>query len=193
MFRDSSRSRLLVGQTTGRRPSKTRLWWVVLPFLLGVLSTCSPRSPDPTGPQITSAIDTIPPAPVGVLTATVGASWGDATQLSVEWLAVGDDSMKGMAATYEIRYADYPITWQSWNVAKSWRRVISTTPAGESMGVSGIIPRLFGYLFITIRARDERGNISPIGANTYVVAKSAIIDGVVRNQFTDAPIEGALI
>jgi hypothetical protein len=100
----------------------------------------------------------------------------DAAQDSVtlRWTAVGDDSLSGVAAAYDLRMSDSPITAASWSTAT----VLSGLPAPLASGtpqqvtVRGLTPGSTYYF--ALRARDDVGNWSGV---SNVVRWAGALDG----------------
>jgi chitodextrinase len=105
-----------------------------------------------------AAPDTIRPAMITNLTIT-GTTENTA---ALSWTAVGDDSLTGTAASYDIRRSTSPITASNWNSATQ----VSGEPAPGAPGttqaytVTGLT-RQTTYYF-AIRAVDDAGNVSAL-------------------------------
>lgn len=100
---------------------------------------------------------------------------------TLAWTAVGDDSLTGTAASYDIRYATSPITAQTWSGATQ----VSGEPAPAAPGtaqshtVSGL-SRQVTYYF-AIRVADDAGNVSalsnvPSATTPDTMAPDAVVD-----------------
>lgn len=105
-----------------------------------------------------TAPDTIRPARVANLAVT-GAT---ETTASLSWTAVGDDSLTGTAASYDLRYATSPITAANWGSATqvAGEPVPGAAGAAQSHTVTGL-NRQSTYYFALVVA-DDAGNPSAI-------------------------------
>jgi len=102
--------------------------------------------------------DSIPPAPVGTLAVTSTSS----DQLTVAWVATGDDGAQGTATRYELRIAPYPIDDANFGSADRVTTVPIPGAAGtsEQATIQGLTP-LTAYT-IALKVEDEFGNVSTI-------------------------------
>jgi len=103
-----------------------------------------------------AAPDVIAPARIANLSVT-GVN---DTTASIAWSAVGDDSLTGLASSYDIRYATTPITASNWAAAVQ----VANEPTPASPGTSQSytvrgLSRQVTYYF-AIRAVDDAGNMS---------------------------------
>jgi|GEM_PF-1721267 len=99
--------------------------------------------------------DTIPPATVTDLTATLGC----AGTVVLSWTAPGDDGNVGTATAYTVRYSNDPIaTAYGWIMATDVEGEPTPQPAGtrQGMTVARLTPGQTYYF--AIKASDERGN-----------------------------------
>lgn len=105
-----------------------------------------------------AAPDTIRPAPL----ANVSVVNTTETTASLRWNAVGDDSLTGTAASYDVRYSTTPITAANWNTA--------TTVTGEPLPASPNtvtnytvtgLTRQTTYYF-AVKVTDDAGNVSAL-------------------------------
>jgi hypothetical protein len=112
----------------------------------------------------TDALDGIPPAPIGDLTARAVSN----TAIRLGWTATGDDSIFGRARAYDIRYGKGPITPANWANADSIALPPVPRSAGqpESLTVADLT-RGTSYYF-AIRARDEVAHVSPVAQRSSV-------------------------
>lgn len=78
----------------------------------------------------------------------------------LQWTAVGDDSLTGTAAEYDIRYDTIPITMATWDQATQCVGEPSPQVSGsqEQFTVTGLLPNVT-YCF-AIKVRDDAGNWS---------------------------------
>jgi len=102
--------------------------------------------------------DQVAPDAIGDLTTTDP----DANRIDLEWTATGDDGPTGTATRYEVRFATWPMTEETFDLAAQASDAPDPRPAGswERMRVSGLAPETT-YWF-AVRARDDFGNPSPI-------------------------------
>lgn len=100
--------------------------------------------------------DVTRPGPITTL-AVYGAT---TTSVSLEWTAVGDDSLTGTASSYDVRYStDSSIGWTSWTAATG-----EPTPKAVGLSESFIVTGLAGntLYYFSLKASDEAGNISAV-------------------------------
>jgi len=119
----------------------------------------------------------VPPAAV----ADLAVSGTDASSLTVEFSAVGDDGQVGQAAAYDLRYSTAPITDANWAAAT----VFDATPAPKAAGGSETIT-ITGLAhsttyYVAVKVQDEAGNESELsnvatGATTDVTAPATVDD-----------------
>lgn len=129
------------------------------------------------------------PAQIATLAIT-GATDSTAT---LQWTAVGDDSLTGTADSYDLRYSAAPITSQNWSNATrvSGEPGPASPGTSQSMTVTGL-SREVTYYF-AIRAEDEAGNPSalsnvPSVTTPDTTAPAAIIDLGVSFIWIEAPV-----
>ena len=123
-----------------------------------------------------ASLDVAPPAPVAVSV----SAWTDTTA-ALSWTAPGDDSLAGIASSYDIRYSTAAITASSWASATQVTGEPTPAPAGtaQSYVVRGL-SRETTYYF-AIRATDDAGNIAalsnvPGGTTPDTMAPSPIVN-----------------
>ena len=138
--------------------------------------------------RVTTEPDTIAPARVEVTGYGTGANPGE---VYLDWIAVGRDGMLGLPSEYQVRTAPYPIATEAdWN--RGSQRPGVPTPAAPgtpmSMTVGGLLPARTTYL--SVRAVDDFGNISPLGDSPLAVTRGMQVSGTVTNTESDAPAEG---
>ena len=104
-------------------------------------------------------VDTIPPANINDLEASVGSQQG---QVILGWTAPGDDGNSGDAASYVVKYATSQITSGSWASAVTAPSPGFPGTAGstESYTLSGLTPG--ERYFFAVRAYDEEQNGSAV-------------------------------
>lgn len=123
------------------------------------------------------APDGVRPGPVASLAVT---SMTDTTA-TLGWTAVGDDSLTGTAASYDIRYSTSPITNANWAAAtKATNEPAPAAPGTvQSFTVTGL-SRQITYYF-ALRTVDDAGNVSalsnvPSATTPDSMSPSAIVD-----------------
>ncbi len=102
--------------------------------------------------------DTIRPAQVAGLAITGTTE----TTASLGWTAVGDDSLTGTAASYDLRYSTSPITAANWATATQVTGELSPGAPGapQSHTVTGL-SRQTTYYF-ALKVADDAGNLSAV-------------------------------
>jgi len=105
-----------------------------------------------------AAPDTIRPAAVANLAITGTTE----TTVSLGWTAVGDDSLTGTAATYDVRYSTSPITAANWTSATQATGEPAPGPPGTSQTftVTGLSRQTTYYFRLVVS--DEAGNPSAL-------------------------------
>jgi len=102
-----------------------------------------------------AAPDVTPPAAIAVNITTVTD-----TTATLSWVATGDDSITGTAASYDVRYSVAPITLATWNA--STQSTGEPTPAVAGTTQTFVVRNLSREVtyYFAIRASDEVPNIS---------------------------------
>ncbi len=115
------------------------------------------------------AHDPIPPAPIGDLTITRSSQTpGDTlTTVALAWTAVGDDSLTGQAARYELRVHDRPIVSANWDSASIVPGLPAPSPAGHRDTVTVRLDQS-QEIYLAIRAEDHASNLSPLAGNVHL-------------------------
>lgn len=132
--------------------------------------------------------DSILPATVNLRSIAKGSQPGE---LVVEWMAVGDDGMEGLPSEYVIMTASSPIVDEfAWASASERTPTPPPAPAGtiHQMVVHGLRPARLVY--VAVRARDDFGNLSPLGNSLGLETKGIDVYGVVLDAVTGDPVEG---
>ncbi|MFN8586251.1 MAG: fibronectin type III domain-containing protein [Candidatus Eisenbacteria bacterium] len=105
-----------------------------------------------------ASTDDVRPAPLAV---TVGATTDNSVTL--QWTAVGDDSLAGTATRYEVRWSTSQITGANWSGAVLVAAGVPTPAASgtaQSATVSGLDRSV--DLWFAVRAYDEMNNASAL-------------------------------
>jgi hypothetical protein len=94
--------------------------------------------------------------------ALVRAQGAPQDSVTLRWTAVGDDSLSGVAAVYDLRMADSPITAANWSSATVLGGLPSPLASGtlQQVTVRGLTPG--ATVYFALRARDDAGNWSGI-------------------------------
>jgi hypothetical protein len=110
-------------------------------------------------------------------------------ELVVEWIAVGDDSLEGVATAYLVRTSPVPISSEAaWGQASGRPGVPSPAAPGETQRmVVGFLPPA-EIVHVAARAVDEFGNLSRLANSLSALVKGNDIRGTVRDAVTGAPI-----
>ena len=104
---------------------------------------------------------------LGILVAMMlwaSVAWAADTHTSIDlrWTAVGDDSLAGQAAEYDIRYSTSPITVANFQSATRWSGIKLPALPGtiENLTVAGLMPST--QYWFAIKTGDEVPNWSAI-------------------------------
>jgi chitodextrinase len=124
----------------------------------------------------TSAPDVVRPAPIALAI----SSRTDST-VTVQWTAVGDDSLAGTAASYDLRYSTSAITAANFAAATA----VSGEPAPGAAGTVQTftvrnLSRQTTYWF-AIKASDEAGNPSAISNVPSVTTPDTVPPAAITN------------
>ena len=105
-----------------------------------------------------AAPDGIRPGPL----TTVAVTGTTETTASLQWTAVGDDSLTGTATSYDVRYSTSPITDTNWSSAtQATGEPVPTAPGTlQSFTVAGLT-RQTTYYF-AVKVLDDAGNPSAL-------------------------------
>lgn len=132
----------------------------------------------------TSAPDNSRPAPLAIQIGTVTD-----TTVTLTWNAVGDDSLTGTAASYDVRYSTLPITAANWaSATQSANEPAPGAPGTPQSFTVRNLARQTTYYFAA-RAADEGSNISalsntPTTTTTDTMRPGAILDLTVGFVWT---------
>lgn len=101
--------------------------------------------------------DIVRPAPTHLEVTGAGAS-----SVSLSWTAVGDDSLSGTAAEYDLRHSTAPITEGNWSAADPVTGEPAPRPSGQSEAftVTDLAPG--AVHFFALKVRDEAVNWSAL-------------------------------
>jgi hypothetical protein len=138
--------------------------------------------------RVTDYPDTIPPAPVEIVTLETGVIPGE---LFIQWIAVGEDSMEGLPSYYQLRTSKTPIVDEY-----TWQRA-SDRPGEPPPALPGEIQEMViqdlnpaDSVYVAVRAVDEFSNLSPLSEAHRARVKGKELYGFVGNSATGEPIEG---
>lgn len=141
--------------------------------------------------KVTEVPDAIPPAGVAIVFVATGTEPGE---VDLQWIAVGQDGMTGVASQYRVRTLPTPILNDlDWSRASERPDVPGPAAAGEvmSMTLTGLQPARTTY--IAIRAEDDFGNQSPILDSPSAITRGMQISGVVLDARSNRPVPGAQV
>jgi hypothetical protein len=135
--------------------------------------------------------DLVPPGMVDVLSVEPGVA---PHRLHVSWRAVGDDGMSGKPAAYIVAASDGDIVDESdWRSARKTEFGGRMPTPGMEMEAILQISAAAQYTYVVVRAKDETGNLSPIGASGAGYSGGYANTGVVYDVLTGDPVAGAVI
>jgi hypothetical protein len=135
--------------------------------------------------------DSVPPAAVTLVALATGLETG---QLLAQWIAVGDDSLLGLASEYVIRTSRLPIDSETdWREASDRPGEPSPAPAGQiqQMTIGFLKPEELVY--VAVRALDDFGNLSPLSNTLAARVKGNDVRGIVRDATTGDPVAGIAV
>jgi len=94
--------------------------------------------------------------------ALVRAQSAGQDSVTLRWTAVGDDNLLGVAAAYDLRMANSPITASSWSTATELSGLPDPLASGttQQVTVRGLTPGASYYF--ALRVRDDAGNWSGV-------------------------------
>ncbi len=125
-----------------------------------------------------AAPDTLRPAPAALAVSTVTD-----TSATLAWTAVGDDSLTGTAASYQIRYSTAPITLANFASA-----TVVTPPAPAAPGTAqGVVVRGLSRqvtYYFALRTVDEAGNVSALSNVPTATTTDTMAPGKVNDLRT---------
>ncbi|MDH3215486.1 MAG: matrixin family metalloprotease [Candidatus Krumholzibacteria bacterium] len=135
--------------------------------------------------------DTIPPAPVTIVSVDTGEPGPNYLELIVWWTAVGDDSTEGRPARYDVRYSDEPLASEA-----AWQRAQQALFEPDPWNPGALqfmvirVSTWIGLKWVGVRAVDESGNISPLGNTLAAENQPREVFGTVGDAATDEPLPG---
>lgn len=132
--------------------------------------------------------DSVAPGPVEIVSLETGDNPGE---LNAEWIAVGNDGLEGLPAEYLIRTSSVPIENEDrWSTASERLGAPAPLPAGErqQMIIRDLLPA--NVVYVAVRAKDEFGNLSPLGNSLGALTKGMETYGAIRDALTDEPVAG---
>ncbi len=132
-------------------------------------------------PAVWAPQDAIPPSRI----VDLRVSSISGTDVTITWTAPGNNRRIGTARRYDVRYADFPISEESWEMATPVENPPSPKTAGtrQSHVLQGIpIGKL---LYVGIKTTDASGNVSPLSN----VVETAMDDMTPPAAVTDLKIE----
>jgi hypothetical protein len=135
--------------------------------------------------------DTIAPARITDLIGWTGDLPGT---IRLQWTAPGDDDMEGRVNHYRIRTHTIPIlSEKDWDEASQKNNVPDPSMPGsmETMIAENLNPGT--WLFVTARAVDDFGNMSPLGNCIRLLVRGIDMDGFITDAETGDPIEGIVV
>lgn len=103
-------------------------------------------------------LDTTPPAAIRQVKITEL----DENTVELSWQTTGDDGDVGTATTYDIRYADAPLTELTWPRANQVEQKLAPLPAGSEQKLQIGKPWNDREIFFGVKAIDEALNISEV-------------------------------
>ena len=136
----------------------------------------------------TVTIDTAAPAEITNLAATPSTTSG--TNVTLTWVAPGDDGNSGTASSYDIRYYSSAITESNWASATQCTGEPAPKAAGssETFTVTSLTEGTTYYF--AIKTADEVPNWSPISNSPN--AKPSVAPAAITNLATSSPTENSI-
>ena len=135
--------------------------------------------------------DSILPDPVAITRLETGAGAGE---LILEFTAVGDDGLEGVASTYEVRTSSVPIdTEAAWTSSSRRTGVPPSALPGETMAMVVRELKPANDVFVMVRAVDDFGNLSPLTVSPFARSKGMEVRGRIVNALTNEPQPGLAV
>lgn len=130
--------------------------------------------------------DSILPAPVMMQSLETGTNTGE---LIVRWIAVGDDDMQGLPSHYVVRTLGLAIDSEPQWVRAS-ERPGEPAPAapGQLMEMRIQFLNPADFVYVTVRAVDDFGNLSPLGNTLGAESKGNDVHVTVMDALTGQPL-----
>ncbi len=135
--------------------------------------------------------DTILPARITDLIGWAGPEPGT---IRLQWTASGDDDMEGRTDHYLVKTHTIPVLNEyDWNEASQKNGAPAPGPPGttEEMVAGNLNPGT--WLFVTVRAVDDFGNMSQLGNCIRLIVRGIDADGYVTDAVTGAAIGGIVV
>jgi len=131
----------------------------------------------------TTPRDTIPPGAVTDLAVRLGTP----VAAVLSWTAPGDDGAEGQAASYDVRYAQTPITEATWGSAT--RAYLTQTPqtAGEPETLTVAPQEGQASYYFALKTTDEVGNTSALSNVPQVETAQSRVWRILADGSGDAP------
>ena len=123
-----------------------------------------------------SAPDLIRPAPLAISVTAVTD-----TTATLGWSAVGDDSLTGTAASYDVRYSSSPITPSNWASASQASNEPVPTAAGTSQSYKVTALARQATYYFAVRVTDEAGNTSALSNVPSAITPDTVPPAAVTN------------
>lgn len=101
---------------------------------------------------------------------------------SLSFTATGDDRTRGLAARYDLRISDAPLTLDTFYDADSLD-IGSPQSPGEEETVAFALPDGAGPFYVALRVEDEAGNISALSNVLELEGDAPPVDGVEPSLF----------
>jgi hypothetical protein len=139
--------------------------------------------------RVTEIPDTIAPARVDVTRAISGELPGE---IVIDWVAVGRDSMVGLASGYQVRTSPDPILNEAdWGRGSLRPGIPAPLPPGQAMTmvVGGLLPARLTH--VAVRAFDDFGNYSRLGSAPSVWIRGMSFSGRVTDAVSGAGVAAA--
>jgi ferredoxin len=143
--------------------------------LSNTATTTTEATPDNIAPDAVTDLTVTPVDPQGVL---------------LEWTAPGDDGAEGLAAYYDIRMSQTPITNDNWATALTMTGLPTPEDAGtiQSYAVDGLLSGVTYYF--AMKTCDDAGNVS--GMSNLVNSQTAA-DDIAPGAITDMTVVAGVV
>ncbi|MCB9536708.1 MAG: fibronectin type III domain-containing protein [Myxococcales bacterium] len=133
-----------------------------LDYFVAVRAVDDAGFPGPLSASVRFAVpDAVPPGPFGDLRAATGPLPGT---LSLSFVAPGDDGAAGIAAAYEIAWAEQPFAPADFDARARYPFRVPVFPGGLTGVVTLVDLPGERPLYVALRAVDNSGNVGPVSA-----------------------------